>query len=102
MGYRSMHEVMNLINKKDLEGAKACFHEEFMYLRELEMLTIDDVLDHFEEFTGGKLASNNRITWHDDEHSANFSHDITYGEKVRGMVAGLIVGVRLAILKKMV
>ena len=50
MGYRSMNEVMNFLDRHDLDGAKACFHDEFMYLRELEMLTIDDMSEHFQEF----------------------------------------------------
>ena len=100
MGYRSMNEVMNFLDRHDLDGAKACFHNEFMYLREVEMLTIDDMSEHFQEFIDGKLISTNRSTQQDDEHSAAYTHDVKWNENLRGVSAGTVITVRVSALKK--
>ena len=100
MGYRSLNEVTNLLDQRDVKGAKACFHDEFMHLREADMLTIEEMYKHLDEFASGKCTSTNRVTHHDDEHSGTYSHVVTYNETMRGISAGSTAHIRLVLLKK--
>ena len=102
MGSRQTSEVMRLaVDEKNIEAARECFHEEYMYLRELEMLSLDDAMSHLEEdFASGKCSSTNRVTLYDHDQTNVFSHDVTYKEAIRGYQVGTVVPVRIVSLKK--
>mgnify|MGYP001158516903 FL=1 len=102
MGSRQTSEVMRLaVDENNVKAARECFHEEYMYVRELEMLSLDDALSHLkEDFASGKCSSTNRVTLYDDDRTNVFSHDVTYNEAIRGYQVGTIVPVRIVSLKK--
>ena len=78
MGSRQTSEVMRLaVDENNVEAARECFHEEYMYVRELEMLSLDDALSHLkEDFASEKCSSTNRVTLYDDDRTNVFSHDV--------------------------
>ena len=96
-----MSEVMNFLDRHDLDRAKACFHDEFMFLRWLEILTIDDMSENFQELIYGKLTSIYHSTQQDDEHSAAYTHDFKWNENIRCVSAGTVITVRVGAWKKM-
>jgi hypothetical protein len=79
---RSTSELMNLVDENDVETARKFFHPEYMYVRELEMLGVGEVMSNLEEFASGVCSSTNRVTLFDDDRTNVFSHDVTYNERV--------------------
>ena len=69
MGSFQTSEVMQLaVGQNNVEAARECFHEKYMYVQELEMLSLDDEMSHLEEdFASGKCLSTNRVTLYDDD-----------------------------------
>ena len=102
MGSSQTSEVMRLaVDENNIEAARECFHEKYMYLRELEILSLDHAMSHLEEdFASGKCLSTNRATLYDDDRTNVFSHDVTYKEAIRGYQVGTGVPVSIIKLKK--
>ena len=100
MVIRSNFELMNLVDENNVKAARKFFHPEYMYVRELEMLSLDELIANLEEFASGVCSSTNRITHFEDDRSGVFSHDVTYNEPTRGFQKGDRINVRLVSLKK--
>lgn len=100
MGYTSINEVFNFLDQQEFDNAYACIHDDFMYLREVEMLSLDDFKRHMHEFGSGVLTSTNRVTHHDDQFSSTFTHDVTWNEATSIFQAGTKKSVRVLALKK--
>ena len=100
MVIRLNFELMNLVDENNVEAARKFFHPEYMYVRELEMLSLDELIANLEEFASGVCSSTNRITHFEDDRSGVFSHDVTYNEPTRGFQKGDRMNVRLVSLKK--
>ncbi len=100
MGYRSINEIFNFLDQQEFESAYACIHDDFMYLREVEMLSLDDFKEHMHEFGSGVLTSANRVTHHDDAYSTTFTHDVTWNKTTSIFQADTKKTVRVTALKK--
>ena len=80
---------------------KKFFHDDYMYLRETEMLIFEDFRQSLiDDFASGRMSSSNRRTLHEDHLSCTFIHDIKFNEAYRGYEAGISFEVRLMTLKK--
>ena len=44
MVIRSNFELMNLVDENNVADARTFFHPEYMYVRELEMLSLDELI----------------------------------------------------------
>jgi len=52
------------------------YHEDYMYLRETEMLSRDDFIIHMKnDFVDGEFKSTNRKILYEDEKVVSFEHD---------------------------
>ena len=100
MVIRSNFELMNLVDENNVEAARKFFHPEYMYVRELEMLSLDELIANLKEFASGVCSSTNRVTHFEDDRSGVFSHDVTYNKPTRGFQKGDSMNVRLVSLKK--
>lgn len=93
--------VRRQVDEHDIDNLRQFYHEDFIYLREAEMLSFEDVRQHIiDDFVSGKFISRNRKTLHEDEFSSTFEHDVTAIEPHRGVAAGDTYRVRIIIQKK--
>ena len=93
--------VRRQVDEHDIDNLRQFHHEDFIYLREAEMLSFEDVRQHIiDDFVSGKFISRNRKTLHEDEFSSTFEHDVTAIEPHRGVAAGDTYRVRIIIQKK--
>lgn len=102
MNWVSYEEVVRRqVDEHDVDNLRQFYHEDFIYLREAEMLSFEDVRQHIiDDFVSGKFISTNRKTLHEDEFSSTFEHDVTAIEPHRGIEAGDTYRVRIIIQKK--
>lgn len=62
----------------DLSMVNDMFHEDYMYLRETEMLTRDEFIKHMQEdFAGGKFKSSDRKILYEDDNVVSWEHCVT-------------------------
>ena len=102
MEYVKVGEMVRLaLDEQESDNMQQFYHEDYMYLRETEMLTFEDFRQSLiDDFASGKVTSSNRKTLHEDYLSCSFSHRITFNEAYRRYSAGTSFEVRVMSLKK--
>jgi hypothetical protein len=64
-------------NWADPSLVESLYHEDYMYLRETEMLSRDEFILHMkEDFVGGKFKSTNLKVLYEDDKVVSFEHDV--------------------------
>lgn len=62
----------------DLSMVNDMFHEDYMYLRETEMLTRDEFIAHMQkDFASGKFKSSDRKILYEDDKVISWEHCVT-------------------------
>ena len=102
MEYVKVGEIVRLaMDEKDYDIIEQYYQDDYMYLRETELLTFSDFRESLiADFGSGQCTSTNRKKLYKDYLSSAFTHDVTYNENYRGYSSGTTVRVRVMTLKK--
>lgn len=65
-------------NWGDIAVVDEIFHEDYMYLRETEMLTRDEFISHMQnDFASGNFQSSNQKILYEDDNVVSWEHLVT-------------------------